>query len=63
MRNLSKCGTWLIWGGIAIFSIIAMVFCYPQISVYAEEVCMDLEELFNALQTSGFDPALYQYFN
>lgn len=24
---------------------------------------MDLEELFNALQTSGFDPALYQYFN
>ena len=24
---------------------------------------MDLEELFNALQTSGFDPSLYQYFN
>ena len=24
---------------------------------------MDLDELFNALQTSGFDPALYQYFN
>lgn len=24
---------------------------------------MDLEELFNALQTYGFDPAMYQYFN
>ena len=24
---------------------------------------MDLDELFNALQTSGFDPVLYQYFN
>ena len=24
---------------------------------------MDLDELFNALQTSGFDPAIYQYFN
>lgn len=24
---------------------------------------MDLEELFNALQTYGFDPVMYQYFN
>ena len=24
---------------------------------------MDLEELFNAMQTYGFDPAMYQYFN
>ena len=24
---------------------------------------MDLDELFSALQTSGFDPSLYQYFN
>ena len=24
---------------------------------------MDLEELFNGLQTYGFDPAMYQYFN
>ena len=28
-----------------------------------KEVCMDLDELFNAMQTYGFDPTNYQYFN